>query len=131
MLARRRFGEYGPIENWEQFDIAPEYSSLQDGTIFAEGAQGYLKADGAPRVSFEIEQLRRGESFTVNLRIPLCQAIKQHRYFEPSETGGTVFTHEMKFSGELNPLVFLFLQKIYKNESQSGVQRLKSLAETQ
>ena len=119
------------VENWKQFDVALEYSNLQDDTIFAEGARGYLKADGAPRVSFEIEQLRQGESFTVNLRIPLYQAIKQQRYFELSETGSTVFTHEVKFSGGLSPLVYLFLQGIYKRETQCVVQRLKSLAEAE
>lgn len=119
------------VENWKQFDVALEYAYLQDGTVFAEGAQGYLKADGAPRVGFEIEQLKQGESFTVNLRIPLYQAIKQQRYFEITETGSTLFTHEVKFSGGLSPLVYLFLQSIYKRETQSVVQRLKNLAEAQ
>jgi len=119
------------VENWKQFDVALEYSYLQDNAVFAEGVQGYLKADGAPRVGFEIEQLKQGESFAVNLEIPLYQAIKQQRYFEPSEIGSTVFTHEVRFSGGLSPLVYLFLQSLYKRETQSVVQRLKSLAEAQ
>lgn len=122
---------WSDVEYWEKFDVALEYAYLQDSTAFAEGAQGYLKAEGAPRVGFTIEQLIQGESFTVNLRIPLYQAIKQQRYFEPSETGSTVFTHEVIFSGGLSPLVYLFLQGNYKRETQSVVQRLKSLAEAQ
>jgi hypothetical protein len=89
------------------------------------------KADEAPRVSFEIEPLKPAESFTVNLRTPFYQAIKQQRYFESSETGSTVFTHEVKFSGGLSLLVYLFLQSNYKRETQSIVQRLKSLAKAQ
>jgi len=117
------------VENWKQFDVVLEYSYLEDDANFAEDARGYLKADGAPRVGFEIQQLKPDESFTVNVEIPLYQAIKQQRYFEPSAIGTTVFTHEVRFSGGLSPLVYLLLQRNYKRETQDVVQRLKNLAE--
>ena len=106
------------VETWKQFAIALQYSHLHNDSIFAEGVQGYLKADGTPRISFEIEQLKPGKSFTVDLRIPFYQAIKQQRYFKSSETGSTIFTHEVKFSRRLIPLTYLFLQSKYKRETQ-------------
>lgn len=119
------------VENWNAFDTALEYSYLEEGTTFGEGARGYLNAEGAPGVSFEIVDFSDKQSFTVQLNIPLYQVIQQRRYFELDNNGKTIFTHEVKFSGGLSPLVYLFLQRIYKKETQLVVEQLKCLAERQ
>lgn len=119
------------VENWKAFDTALEYSYLEENTAFREGAKGYLKAESAPRVSFEILQLNDQQSFSVQLNIPLYQTIQQQRYFESDNNGETIFTHEVKFNGGLSPLVYVFLQRIYKRETQLVVEQLKSLAESQ
>lgn len=118
------------VENWKAFDTALEYSYLEEGTEFGEGARGYLNAEGAPEVSFEIVDYSENKSFTVQLNIPLYQTIQQLRYFELDSNGKTIFTHEVNFAGGLSPVVYLFLQKIYKRETQLVVEQLKLLAES-
>ena len=93
------------VKNWKKFDTLLEYSYLDEGITFGEGAIGYLKAEGAPRTTFEIINVNGTESFTVHLRLPLYQTINQHRYFENNNSGGTTFTHEVSFKGALSPLL--------------------------
>ena len=119
------------VENWKTFDISLEYSDLEKNALFGEGAKGFLKAEGVPRVSFEIHDVIDQQSFAVHLNIPLYQSIEQFRYFEIDNTGNTTFTHEVKFKGGLSPLVYMFLQRIYKRETQLVVENIKTLAERQ
>ena len=119
------------VENWKKFDTLLEYSSLNEGIGFAEGAVGYLKAEGAPRTRFEIREVNEAESFLVQLKLPLYQVIDQRRYFEMNNTGGTTFTHEVSFRGGLSPIVYFLLRRIYKRETQSVVERLKLVAEAE
>ncbi len=124
------WGLWTDVENWKDFDVLLEYSYLEQGAVFNEGAQGYLKAQGAPRVSFEIGEFMDRQSFAVKLKIPLFQTIQQRRYFETAAGGKTVFTHEIKFEGGLSPLVYLFLGRIYKRETQAVMENIRILAET-
>lgn len=117
------------VENWKEFDVLLEYSNLEPDIVFAENAKGTLKAEGAPEVSFKIQNLVDDESFIVQLQIPLFQTIQQHRYFEHDNNGLTIFTHEVEFSGGLSPFVYFFLNRIYKRETQAVVDRIKVLAE--
>ena len=119
------------VENWKKFDTSLEYSFLADGMSFAEGAVGYLKAEGAPRTKFEILNVNEGESFIVRLRLPLYQTIDQQRYFEVSTAGEITFTHEVNFRGVLSPIVWVLLRGIYKRETRSVVERLKAIAENE
>ncbi len=117
------------IENWKEFDALLEYSNLESAVEFGEGAKGYLKAEGAPRVGFEIRDLVEHQSFSVHLQIPLFQSIEQQRYFDSNVNGMTVFSHEVRFSGGLSPLLYLLLNRIYKRETAAVVNRIKMLAE--
>lgn len=123
------------VDNWKKFDTSLEYSYLVEDSDreagFAEGAVGYLKAEGAPRTRFKIVNVDTPDSFVVRLYLPLYQTIDQQRYFEVNVSGGTTFTHEINFKGALSPIFYTLLSRIYKKETRLVVERLKAVAETE
>lgn len=122
---------WSDVENWKKFDTLLEYSHLDDGQKFEQGATGVIKADGASKTRFELSEVTQGVSFTERLYVPLYQSIELKRYFEESEQGDTVFTHEVVFRGRLRFLIYAIAAGAFKKELPLVMRRLKAVAESQ
>lgn len=120
---------WSDVENWKKFDTILEYSYLVDDAAFETGAIGYLNAKGAPKTKFTLITVDPGVSFTERLSIPLYQTIDLQRYFEISESGTTVFTHEVNFKGSLRWLMYNLLSRTFKKELIHVMTNLKEVAE--
>ncbi len=117
------------VENWNKFDTLLEYSHLDDGVDFELGATGVIKARGAAKTRFELIEVIPGVSFIEKLKVPLYQSIELHRYFEESESGMTVFSHEAHFKGRLRFLIYLVAASSFKKELPLVMSRLRQVAE--
>lgn len=117
------------VDNWKDFDERLEYSYLIDGARFEKGAIGYIKGQGAPKTRFELTQVNNGVAFTEVLYLPLWQTIELKRYFEESEAGHTVFTHEVNFKGALKPLFYCFLARSFAKDLKKVMTTMKTLAQ--
>ncbi len=122
---------WADVENWKEFDVRLQYSYLVDDICLKKGAVGYLKAKNAPKTKFKITQFKKLVSFTESLKIPLYQTIELQRYFEESDDGSTIFTHQVTFKGGLRPIMYGLLHRPFKKDLKLVVERLKDLAETQ
>jgi len=120
---------WSDVENWRKFDTLLEYSRLDEGHEFEQGARGVIKADGASKTRFVLSEVTPGESFTEKLFVPLYQTIDLKRYFEESESGRTVFTHEVVFRGRLRFLIHALAAGTFEKELPLVMGRLKDVAE--
>lgn len=116
------------VENWKHFDERLEYSYLEEGQIFAEGASGYLKGENAPRTGFKIENIKLNQSFIVTLDLPMAQSIEMHRYIEVRDSE-TRFTHRVEFHGWLKPLTYLVLGKAFYSDLHMVVDSIQAIAD--
>lgn len=121
---------WSDVENWKRFDTLLEYSRLDEGHYFEPGATGVIKADGANKTGFKLTQVTPGVSFTETLFVPLYQRIELKRYFEKSESGQTIFTHEVVFKGRLRFLIYAAAASQFKKELPLVMGRLKAVAES-
>jgi len=122
---------WSDVENWKKFDTLLEYSYLDEGHKFELGATGVIKADGASKTRFELTEVTPGVSFTETLYVPLYQRIELKRYFEKSDAGKTIFTHEVVFKGRLRFLIYAVAAGSFKKELPLVMGRLKDLAESE
>ena len=122
---------WSDVENWKTYDTILQYSHLIDGADFVVGAEGYVKAKGAPKTKFELIEVEAPTRFVERLKIPLYQAIELRRYFEEDADGRTVFTHEVNFRGSLRWLAHALLGKNFRHETVRVMTRLRDLAEAQ
>lgn len=122
---------WSDVENWKTYDTILQYSHLIDGAEFAVGAQGYVKAKGAPKTKFELIEVCAPDHFVERLKIPLYQAIELRRYFENDAAGKIVFTHEVNFRGSLRWLAHALLGNNFRHETVRVMTRLRDLAERQ
>ena len=120
---------WSDVKHWNKFDTLLEYSYLDDGYAFEQGATGVIKAEGTNRTRFKLHDVVDGVSFTETLHVPLYQSIDLKRYFEESETGKTVFTHEVVFRGRLRFLIYAIAAGTFKSELPLVMGRLKAVAE--
>jgi len=107
---------WSDVEHWKKFDTLLEYSYLDDGYEFEQGATGVIKADGASKTRFKLTEVVDGVSFVEKLHVPLYQSIELKRYFEESEQGATIFTHEVVFKGRLRFLIYAVAASTFKSE---------------
>lgn len=124
------WGLWSDVENWKRFDTLLEYSRLDEGQHFEQGATGVVKADGAGKTRFKLTQVTPDVSFTETLFVPLYQRIELKRYFEKSESGKTKFTHEVVFKGRLRFLIYAVAASSFKKELPLVMGRLKAVAES-
>lgn len=124
------WGLWSDVENWKRFDTLLEYSHLDEGQRFEAGATGVIKADGASKTGFRLTEVTPGVSFTETLFVPLYQRIELKRYFEKSESGQTIFTHEVVFKGRLRFLIYSVAASQFKKELPLVMGRLKAVAES-
>lgn len=117
------------VENWKQFDERLEYSYLEAGQQFGEGASGYLKGKNAPRTGFNIESVQSNQSFSVRLQLPLGQSIEMQRFFRTADNFGTRFTHRVEFHGWLKPISYLLLSAPFKSDLHLVVDSIQALAD--
>ena len=117
------------VENWKEYDTILEYSYLVDGAKFEKGAVGYVNARGAPRTKFELLEVNPGVSFVESLKLPLFSSLRLKRYFETSESGLTIFTHEVEFKGPAKWLMFQIMAKTFKQELPLVMNNLRDIAE--
>ncbi len=122
---------WSDVENWKKFDTLLEYSYLDEGHQFELGATGAVKADGASKTRFKLIEVTPGVSFTERLFVPLYQSIDLKRYFEESDQGNTIFTHEVVFKGRLRFLIYALAARSFKVELPLVMGRLRDLAEEQ
>ncbi len=120
---------WADVENWKKFDTLLQYSYLKDPKVFEKGAIGYVKASGAPKTKFKITRYKEGYYFTEKLYLPFYNSLDLQRYFEKSDIGETIFTHEVNFKGPLTGILFFFLNKSFKKELPLVMNRLKQVAE--
>lgn len=121
---------WSDVEHWKDFDVRLEYSHLVGEKKFEVGAIGYLKGKHAPKTKFELIEVHEGVSFIESLKIPLYQTIELKRYFEKSEDGRVIFTHEVNFKGSLRALMYVLLSGPFKKDLKLVVERLKTVAES-
>ena len=117
------------VTEWKKFDERLEYSYLIEGHSFEKGAIGYVKSKGAPKSQFELIEVIEGESFIEVLKLPLGQTIHLHRYFEPSESDKTIFTHEVRFKGGLKGVFHFFLGGPFKKDLKLVMEKMRKIAE--
>jgi len=117
------------VDNWQQYDELVIYSKLDEGHVFETGARGEVKAKGAPKSRFVLTEVIPGEAFTERLATPLWQSIDLHRYFETSETGNTIFVHEVEFKGRLRWLIYSVAGATFKKEMPRVMNKLREVAE--
>jgi len=98
---------WSDVDNWKDFDERLQYSYLDGDKAFKQGAIGYLKAKNAPKTKFEIIQFEKGVSY---------QTIELQRYFEPSEDGTLIVTHEVNFKGPLRAMMYALLCRPFKKD---------------
>jgi len=122
---------WSDVENWKTYDTILQYSYLVDDADFELGAQGFVKAKGAPKTKFELIEVQAPLAFVERLKIPLYQAIELRRYFEPDVDGQTVFTHEVNFRGSMRWLAHALLGNNFRHETVRVMTRLRDLAEHQ
>lgn len=122
---------WSDVEHWNKFDTLLEYSHLDQGQVFELGATGVIKADGAGKTRFELTEVTSGVSFTEKLFVPLYQSIELKRYFEKSDQGKTIFTHEVVFKGRLRFLIYMVASGSFKSELPLVMGRLKDVAEAE
>ena len=122
---------WSDVENWNTYDTILQYSYLLDDANFVAGAEGFVKAKGAPKTKFELIEVQAPLGFVERLKIPLYQAIELRRYFEPDAQGKTVFTHEVNFRGSLRWLAHALLGNNFRHETVRVMTRLRDLAERQ
>ena len=122
---------WSDVENWKTYDTILQYSYLIDDADFVVGAEGYVKAKGAPKTKFELIEVQAPTRFVERLKIPLYQAIELRRYFEEDADGRTVFTHEVNFRGSLRWLAHALLGRNFRHETVRVMTRLRDLAEAQ
>ena len=120
---------WSDVKHWNKFDTLLEYSYLDNGNEFEQGATGVIKAEGANKTRFKLQDVVDGVSFTETLYVPLYQSIDLKRYFEESDTGTTVFTHEVVFRGRLRFLIYAVAASTFKSELPLVMGRLKDVAE--
>lgn len=120
---------WSDVENWKDFDTLLEYSYLENGQTFKNGATGYLKAETGPKTKFTITELTQGQRLTLALHLPLGQTLELRRYFENTGNGKTIFVHENHFKGPLSPIYYTALKGTFKKELKLVMERLKILAE--
>ena len=120
---------WSDVDNWKDFDERLQYSYLDGDKAFKQGAIGYLKAKNAPKTKFEIIQFEKGVSFTQSLKIPLYQTIELQRYFEPSEDGALIVTHEVNFKGPLRAMMYALLCRPFKKDLKLVLGRIQEIAE--
>ena len=120
---------WSDVENWKDYDTIVEYSYLEDDADFVKGATGFVKTEGAPRSRFKLIEVHPGESFIEKLYVPLYQSIELHRYFEKTDTGTTIFSHEVRFKGRLRFITYAIAGGVFKKELPLVMGRLKALAE--
>jgi len=124
------WGLWEDVENWKKFDTLLEYSYLKEPKIFKQGAVGYVKASGAPKTKFKITRYKKGSYFTEKLQLPLYHSLDLQRYFEKSDNGETILTHEVNFKGPLKSILFFVLKKSFKKELPLVMNKLKKVAES-
>ncbi len=117
------------VETWKRFDERLETSYLKAGHKFGLGAIGYVKAHDGPRTRFEITYFEAGSAFVETLYLPLYQSIELHRYFELSDTGQTVFVHEVRFKGRLRSIFYWALCRAFKKDLKKVMHQMKLLLE--
>lgn len=117
------------VENWKKYDTILEYSYLVDGAAFEKGAIGYVNARGAPKTKFELLEVNPGVSFDESLKLPLFSSLLLRRYFEPSESGPTIFTHEVEFKGPARWLMYRIMAKTFRKELPLVMGNLRDVAE--
>ncbi len=124
------WGLWEGVDNWKSFDERLIYSNLEQGYEFENGAIGYLKGKGTPsRTKFVLQNIDTGVSFEEVLKLPLGQTVLLKRYFEPSETEETIFTHEVVFQGSMAGIFTLILEGPFKKDIVLVMNKMKSLAE--
>ena len=122
---------WSEVEHWKTYDTILQYSYLIDDAPFEVGAEGYVKAKGAPKTKFELIEVSAPNGFVERLKLPLYQAIELRRYFEDDLDGQTVFTHEVNFRGRLRWLAHGLLGNNFRHETARVMTRLRNLAELQ
>lgn len=117
------------VENWKLFDERLEYSQLIDTDTFTLGSRGEMKGKGAPKTAFEVIAMDEGHSFTIKLELPLYQRVELQRYFESSDIGETIFTHEVNFRGRLKSLYYLFLAGPFRSDLELVIEEIQAIAD--
>jgi hypothetical protein len=73
----------------------------------------------------------QGNSFTEVLKLPLYQTVHLQRYFEASDEGKTIFTHEVTFKGGLKSVYYGLFGGAFKKDLPLVMEKLKNIAEAQ
>ncbi|MBC8100767.1 MAG: SRPBCC family protein [Armatimonadetes bacterium] len=120
------WGIWRDVNHWHHWDT--ELVSAQLDGAFKLGAKGKLSPKGSAPSTFTITELTEGSSFTFTVPIPLGHLAVAH-YFVNAPGGGTVFVHDVAFTGALGWVFGQMLGKGYAKALPGVLQRIKALAE--
>lgn len=91
---------WSEVETWPEWDAGLEYVTLE--RPFAVGASGTLKPKGGPKVAFELTDVRAGEGFADETKLPLSRMRFEHS--ATREGDRTRITQRVTISGLGTPL---------------------------
>jgi len=119
------------VENWKSYDTVLQYSYLDEGSDFAVGSFGYVKARGAPKTKFELVEVDLGNSFVENLKLPLWSSLDLKRRVVRLDNKTVAFTHEVEFKGSFKRVMYWLLAKRFKKDLKMVMTNMKTIAESE
>ena len=112
---------WSDVSTWTSWDAGLERVAI-DGP-FAPGTRGTLKPAGGPKVRFELLEVRPGEGFADETKLPLCRMRFEHT--ATREGDRTRVTHRVGFTGAAAPL---FVRVIGRGLARDLPDTVRSLA---
>ena len=119
------------VENWKSYDTVLKYSYLEEGSDFAVGSFGYVKARGAPKTKFELVEVDLGNGFVENLKLPLWSSLDLKRRVVRLDNKTVAFTHEVEFKGRFKRVMYWLLAKRFKKDLKMVMTNMKTIAESE
>lgn len=118
------FSLYKDVPKWSTWDPEIKESSLKGD--FKLGGKGILKPRSGPKNSFIVTEVSENKSFTVKVKLPLCDIDFEHEIILTSTC--TEVIHRIVFTGLLAPVFGRLVGKKIAKEQIRTMQALKGAA---
>jgi len=117
---------WSQVGQWHQWDADVNASGLNH--CFATGETGWIKPMKGPRLGFTLTSVVENQSFVTQSRLPLCLMEFDHQV--GTESGTTLVTHQVQFTGLLSWLFYRLLGSEVETGLNKAVQNLCLMAST-
>jgi len=115
------YSVYQNIAGWPDWD-SDVLSSELNGP-FETGSKGKLKPKQGPETKFQLIEVTKNQSFTVECKLPLCKMHFVHELIPTDQN--TEVTNKIIFSGLLSPLFSRLIGKEIKDTVPASLRGLK------